>query len=246
MHGYLFGKNDSVNRNLPHVIHPGNYFPFSKKDFGWEEAPLGTGRRVWIQRSSVVSNHCYLMTLAKWLEENQSVLGARLLAHPQWSHWHFQALLIVFNLGPMGAVQLSVPLLGRPCQVLPAQGRSGGRRAAAASSPVNGTAFNPLAAYSGISSELSIFIQEHFRRKAPLCFAVYFPCQHPDLQRSPAGLPQKKFISADSLLSCAETSRHRPGDAAGCWGPLHAEPGFYEMRLAVPGAAGIPGLRVPG
>lgn len=52
---------------------------------------------------------------------------------------------------------------------------------AAASSLVNGTAFNPLTAYSGISSELSIFIQEHFRRKAPLYFAIYFPCQHPDL-----------------------------------------------------------------
>ena len=81
----------------------------------------------------------------------------------------------------MGAMQLGAPLLGWPCQVLLAQGRSGGRRTAAASFLVNGMAFNALAAYSGISSELSIFIQEHFRRKAPLCFAIYFPCQHPDL-----------------------------------------------------------------
>lgn len=70
-------------------------------------------------------------------------------------------------------------------------GRSGGRSVAAAPSLVTWTAFNPLAAYSGISSELSLFIQEHFRRKAPLCFAIYFDCQHPDLQHSPAGLPQK-------------------------------------------------------
>lgn len=50
-----------------------------------------------------------------------------------------------------------------------------GRQAwAAASSLVHGMAFSPLAAYAGISSELSIFFQEHFRRKAPLCFAIDF------------------------------------------------------------------------
>lgn len=97
------------------------------------------------------------------------MLGAHLLAHPRRSRWHFQALLIFFILGLMGAVQLGAPLLGWPCRVLLSQaGRD--------SSLVHGMAFSPLAAYSGISSELSIFFQEHFRRKSSfmLCYR-FFP-----------------------------------------------------------------------
>jgi len=44
MHGYFFGKNDSVNRNLPRVIYLGKYFPFIKKDFGWQQGPWALGQ----------------------------------------------------------------------------------------------------------------------------------------------------------------------------------------------------------
>lgn len=49
MRGCLFGKNDSHVLTLPRGIHLGNYPPFFEKKkpqhFGWEEAPLGAGRR---------------------------------------------------------------------------------------------------------------------------------------------------------------------------------------------------------
>lgn len=80
--------------------------------------------------------------------------------------------------GPGVSVSISKPcsllLCRRAYSEVPCEG-------AAASSLVSWMAFNPLAAYSGISSQLSIFIQEHFRRKDPLCSAVDSPCQHPDL-----------------------------------------------------------------
>lgn len=121
------------------------------------------------------------MTLAKWLGENESILGAYLIAHSWWAHWHFQALLVVFYPWAEGDCAAVSPSAWGAVPGAAGAGRSGGRSAAAAPSLVTWAAFNPLAAYSGISSELSLFIQEHFRRKAPLCFAIYFDRQHPDL-----------------------------------------------------------------
>lgn len=81
----------------------------------------------------------------------------------------------------------------------------GHRRATAPSPLVTGTAFSPLCAKPGISSELSIFVQEHFRRKAPLCCALHLPRQHPDLQHSPAGSPPES-----SFQQSAQGAAQRP------------------------------------